>query len=242
MLSSPIVLLCSVFLLSTSCVDSWTVPSLVPIQSSHSPMSSTALNANYSPDRRQALLAASWTSILTSASGAASASANTDLNADSSVFVRRDINTKFAYQFQPPVGATQTGKPLKTHLDEVNFKVTDTSIQFGITVDPVRINSLRDFGTPEEVAAKVVLAEVNRDGVTDVTLVLDPQQFTSQGVLYYELNYLSVGKRGPKHFVARFAIAQQKLYTITAQCKEDDYKNVQSRLQSAVESFAVLTP
>ena len=156
------------------------------------------------------------------------------------MFVRSDNNSRFAYQFQPPNGAIQTGKPLKTHLDEVNFKVPETSIQFGITVDPVRINSLREFGTPEEVAAKVVLAEVNRDGVTDVTLVLDPQQFTSQGVLYYELNYLSVGKRGLKHFVARFAIAQQKLYTMTAQCKEEDYNEVKSRLQSAVESFSVL--
>jgi hypothetical protein len=51
----------------------------------------------------------------------------------------------FAYSVTPPPGFRQTQKPVKTHLDEVNF-ISDTvkGYQFGITVDPVRINSLKE--------------------------------------------------------------------------------------------------
>lgn len=226
-------------------------------------------------DRRQVLLQSVASLFATSSSllvgspaaiavAASTADAKEEENENAQLFTRRggttdannnNDNALFAYQFQPPPGATLTGKPLKTHLDEVNFKVhipgrepATSSLQFGITVDPVRIDSLRDFGTPEEVAAKVVLAEVNRDGVFDVTLMKDPERLEMDngdgGTLYYQLNYLSVGKRGKKRFLARFAIANQKLYALTAQCKEEDYQEaetgVQEAMQRAVESFVVL--
>ena len=178
-----------------------------------------------------------------------------------------DLYTKrskdYAYSFQPPEGFKEGNKPLKTHLDEVNFfKDSDalpSGYQFGITVDPVRIPSLEAFGTPEEVAAKVVLAEVNRDGIFDVTLMKDPikgkqqQQPAASGSstneddaaaaispYYYQLDYLSQGKRGDKRFIAKFFIQNQHLYAMTAQCKEVDYKTVQNQLLKAVESFQVL--
>lgn len=51
----------------------------------------------------------------------------------------------FAYAFQPPSGFEATNKPLKTHLEEVNFMSGDTKgYQFGVTVDPVRITSLKE--------------------------------------------------------------------------------------------------
>jgi hypothetical protein len=54
----------------------------------------------------------------------------------------------FAYAFQPPSGFDVTNKPLKTHLEEVNFMSSDTKgYQFGVTVDPVRINSLKEVST-----------------------------------------------------------------------------------------------
>lgn len=157
------------------------------------------------------------------------------------VFVRR--TDQLAYQFQPPTefGTVPNNKPLKTHLDEVNFiSPNRKGYQFGITVDPVRIGSLEDFGTPEEVAAKVVLSEVNRDGVFDVTLMEDPLVVNGNNNKAYQLNYLSVGKRGRKRYVARFAIVKQKLYALTAQCLEEDYGDLQKALLKAVDSFQVL--
>ena len=49
------------------------------------------------------------------------------------------------YAFQPPPNFEATQKPVKTHLQEVNYVSTDMKgYQYGITVDPVRINSLRE--------------------------------------------------------------------------------------------------
>lgn len=141
----------------------------------------------------------------------------------------------------------EDSKPLKTHLDEVNF-VSETikRYQYGITVDPVRITSLKEFGTPEEVAARVVTAEVNRDGVFEVTLLEDPYQTKTQSddndsvaVDAYILKYLAVGKRGRKVYTNKIFISPNGLlYVLTAQCKEDDYTPAQEKeIKSTVESF-----
>ena len=153
------------------------------------------------------------------------------------VFTRKTPD--FGYEFQPPDNFGTGNKPLKTHLDEINFKSESVGgYQYGITVDPVRIESLRQFGSPEEVAAKVVLAEVNRDGVSDVVLMEDPVAGPDDA--YYQLNYQSKGKRGTKRFVSKFFIEKQKLYALTAQCKEDDFKALESEMLKAADSFRVL--
>lgn len=146
---------------------------------------------------------------------------------------------KFGYEFQPPPNFEPGNKLLKTHLDEVNFENSQISgYQFGITVDPVRISSLRQFGSPEEVAAKVVMAEVNRDGVFEVTLMEDPMAAPDDS--FYLLNYLSKGKRGDKRFLTKFFIQGQMLYALTAQCKEQDYPNLQQDMVQAIDTFRTL--
>ena len=89
-------------------------------------------------------------------------------------------------------------------------------------------------------AAKVVLAEVNRDGVFEVKLINDPVAVEEDGVLSYVLNYLSQGKRGDKRFVAKFSIQNQRLYALTAQVAETDYTAKEKEIMKAVESFRVV--
>eukprot|EP00547_Thalassionema_nitzschioides_P009225 CAMPEP_0194225604 /NCGR_PEP_ID=MMETSP0156-20130528/39983_1 /TAXON_ID=33649 /ORGANISM="Thalassionema nitzschioides, Strain L26-B" /LENGTH=161 /DNA_ID=CAMNT_0038957623 /DNA_START=247 /DNA_END=732 /DNA_ORIENTATION=- len=144
----------------------------------------------------------------------------------------------YSYSFQPPKDTEESNKLLKTHLDEVNFISSSLKgYQYGIIVDPVRINSLKEFGTPEEVAARVVTAEVNRDGVFDVTLVKDPIIEETSGS--YILNYLSKGKRGDKHFVCKIAVAKNKLYVLTAQVKEEKYLSMEKEIMEVVGTFLV---
>eukprot|EP00977_Amphora_coffeiformis_P029915 scaffold43499_cov183-Amphora_coffeaeformis.AAC.2 len=57
---------------------------------------------------------------------------------------------------------------------------------------------------------------------------------------YYQLNYQSKGKRGTKRFIAKFYIEKQKLYALTAQCKEDDFGALKSEMLKAADSFRVL--
>jgi PsbP len=164
---------------------------------------------------------------------------------------RREMN-QFRYEIHVPSdmnGPIQ--KPLKTHYDEVNFKSTTVSgYEIGITVDPVRIDSLIDFGTPEEVAAKVVLAEVNRDGVLEVKLLDDPisgtatlnddTSGTTTTATYYQLNYVSNGKRGRKRYIAKFYVQNHMLLALTAQCKDDTYESIRQDMNEAVSSFRVV--
>jgi len=54
---------------------------------------------------------------------------------------------KFAYSIQIPESCKEGSKPVKTHQDEINFISGDIrGYQYGITVDPVRINSLKEVG------------------------------------------------------------------------------------------------
>lgn len=146
------------------------------------------------------------------------------------------VRKEGGYSVQLPSSLSEpSNKPLKTHLDEVNFN--GDGLQVGITVDPVRISSLRQFGTPPEVAARVVTAEVNRDGVFEVTLWKDPVE-TQEGA--YVLTYLSKGKRGDKRFVCKIYIEHQKLHVLTAQVKEADYARKEKEMMAVVDSFRVL--
>jgi len=51
----------------------------------------------------------------------------------------------FAYRFVYPPDFEPGGKPLKTHLFEINWKSTNLpKYTFGVTIDPVRISSLKE--------------------------------------------------------------------------------------------------
>lgn len=145
----------------------------------------------------------------------------------------------FSYTFTPPPNFKVSNKPLKTHLDEVNFDSQSTKgYQYGITVDPVRLQKLRQFGTPEEVAAKIVTAEVNRDGVYEVTLVRDPIE-DDDGA--YVIEYISDGKRGKKRFVTRTIVNNGRLYVLTVQSKEEDFtEQTRKEVYNTIETFKVI--
>ena len=164
--------------------------------------------------------------------------ADTETQQPSSAYVSPP-NQKFSYTVTPPPYFTTGNKPLKTHLDEINFSSQEVrGYTFGITVDPVRIKSIREFGTPEEVAARVVTAEVNRDGVFQVTLAKDPVE-DANGC--YDIEYISEGKRGIKRFVTRIYIKDGFLYVLTAQSKNDEYDNDREKeVLASVKSFRPL--
>ncbi|KAL7544064.1 hypothetical protein ACHAXR_013568 [Thalassiosira sp. AJA248-18] len=148
---------------------------------------------------------------------------------------------KFGYTVTPPPSFVAGNKPLKTHLDEINFSPEGIrGYTLGITVDPVRIKNIQAFGTPEEVAARVVTAEINRDGVFTVTLAKDPTEDTAAGC--YDIEYISDGKRGTKRFVTRIYIKDGFLYVLTAQSKEAEYDKVrEADVMECVKSFRPLS-
>ena len=147
---------------------------------------------------------------------------------------------KFSYTITPPPGFGQGNKPLKTHLDEINFSPEGIrGYTCGITVDPVRISKIQEFGTPEEVAARVVTAEINRDGIFDVKLAKDATEDKEAGC--YDIEYTSAGKRGTKRIVTRIFIQGGFLYALTVQSKEAEYDKAREEdVLACVKSFKPL--
>ncbi len=152
---------------------------------------------------------------------------------------------QFGYVIAPPPTFVPSNKPLKTHLDEINFSPPPSSsgatrgYTIGVTVDPVRIGGIREFGSPGEVAARVVTAEVGRDGVFEVTLAKDPREDPTNGG--YDIEYVSDGKRGTKRFVTRVYVKDGFLYVLTVQSKEEDYDGArEAEVSECVGSFRPL--
>jgi len=103
----------------------------------------------------------------------------------------------------------------------------------------VRLKTIQEFGTPEEVAARVVTAEINRDGVFTVTMAKDPKEDASAGC--YDIEYISDGKRGTKRFVTRIYVRDGILYVLTAQSKVAEYDEArEADVLECVKSFRPL--
>lgn len=168
---------------------------------------------------------------------ASAAAVTATTTSESGVFFRSGDG--YGYKLAPPRDFAPSNKPLKTHLDEIEFVPTPSvrGYKYGVTVDPVRIDSIRRFGTPDEVAARVVGAEIARDGVTDVTLARDATEDPNDGT--YTIEYVSTGSRGVKHFVARIGIRDRRLYVLTAQVAEDDFRSREKELFETVSTFRI---
>eukprot|EP00587_Corethron_hystrix_P013495 CAMPEP_0113316038 /NCGR_PEP_ID=MMETSP0010_2-20120614/11459_1 /TAXON_ID=216773 ORGANISM="Corethron hystrix, Strain 308" /NCGR_SAMPLE_ID=MMETSP0010_2 /ASSEMBLY_ACC=CAM_ASM_000155 /LENGTH=191 /DNA_ID=CAMNT_0000172645 /DNA_START=173 /DNA_END=748 /DNA_ORIENTATION=+ /assembly_acc=CAM_ASM_000155 len=154
-------------------------------------------------------------------------------------------SNKYFYSFVPPASCSLGNKPVQTHLDEINFNSkTIQGYTYGITIDPVRINSLEEFGSPDEVGQKVIDAEAARDGVTEVKLLSAKRMEKSLGSLScYAIDYRSEGKRGVKIFNTRIYVKDGLLYVLTGQVKEsaieDSDGTLRAEFEKALDSFTV---
>mmetsp|Transcript_20789 Transcript_20789/g.43444 ORF Transcript_20789/g.43444 Transcript_20789/m.43444 type:complete len:225 (-) Transcript_20789:37-711(-) len=102
------------------------------------------------------------------------------------------------YTLPLPSTSTPSNKPLQTHLHESTWSLPTGTVS--VTLDPVRIKGLEEFGVIDVVAERVMEAERGRDGVEEVKLV--GKEVLEGG---YLLRYLSLGKR-PKSITSLFTI------------------------------------
>jgi len=133
-------------------------------------------------------------------------------------------------------------KPLKTHESEIILCPVDgkcSDFTFGVTVDPVKINTLSEFGTPKEVADKVIATEKLRDGIFSVDFV-DAGEVTVGDDQYYKIDYFSRGKRGDKDFACMIAIKSEKLFVLTCGSKKDKGEKQLADMRRARDSFRIV--
>ena len=84
-----------------------------------------------------------------------------------------DEKAKVRFSYDDDLGLVNSPKPLKTHDYEVLLKSENIKgFNVGITRDPVRINSILDFTTPEGLGEKVANVELSKEGVYSAEVVL----------------------------------------------------------------------
>uniref|UniRef100_A0A7R9UFF4 PsbP C-terminal domain-containing protein n=1 Tax=Pinguiococcus pyrenoidosus TaxID=172671 RepID=A0A7R9UFF4_9STRA len=151
--------------------------------------------------------------------------------------VQVEVPEAFSFEESP--------KPLKTHEREFGPFVSKRTkgFKYGVTVDPVKIDDIRKFGSPGEVLDKVTGVELKKDGTLDVTPLSSAEvQFAPKdGGLgpAYELEYIVDSTRGLNHFWSSVTIQRGKLYVLTVQAKEATYSEVSEAAKSILQSFRV---
>ena len=155
-------------------------------------------------------------------------------------------DAQYAYHLSYPADWKEAPKPVKTHMHESLLSSTSgKGLKLGITVDPVKIDSLEAFGTLDQVTERVLAVEAARDGVQNVTLRANAAQLGDTAAeipSYYTIEWATVSSRGKKLFSCKYCITSKKLYVLQVQASLDAFDSddtVRSQVKSIVESFSV---
>ena len=114
-------------------------------------------------------------------------------------------------------------------------------------MDKVKINSIKEFLSPEALGKRVVDVEIQKDNdwymVDPITSVRDLRRTRlleakeENDPLSYVLDYQVDSSRGFKRYLVRTAVDRKYLYIFTIQCNQDAYDNVQATALSMLNSF-----
>lgn len=155
------------------------------------------------------------------------------------------VAEKGLFQFQYPKDYELSPKPLKTHQVEVLLKAKAIKgSNVGVTVDPVKIQSIEEFTTAAGLAEKVLNTERAKEGVFEATLISASE--TSVPIiadgstrLAYDIEYKIDSSRGLNHFNVRATVKDKKLFVFTAQCKEDNYVELKDTTADILKSLTL---
>lgn len=144
------------------------------------------------------------------------------------------------FTFSYPTTWTVKKKPIKTHLSEVIVTSDkDSSTSAGLVVDAVKINTIDQFGSPDEVGNKVVNMEQKKDSVLEATLNR-ASATEKEGLKYYIIDYSVNSTRGVKRYQAKATITGNQLYVFTMQAKKDTFEgDTEDTFSAMLDSFTV---
>lgn len=95
------------------------------------------------------------------------------------------------------------------------------STSVGVTVSPVRVESIQQFGTLEAVGRRLLDAEAKKESTLDVAIVGESERSGRAGALLYAYEYELSSTRGRKRIVNTVTITGSKLYILNGQYKCD---------------------
>lgn len=110
-----------------------------------------------------------------------------------------------------------------------------------LQVDPVKLDNINRFATPEQLAKKVEKVEREKDGVISVSMLnAEGIPFASDDgstVDGYRLEYSVESTRGNNHYVVGASIRNKQLFVLTAQFKEDDLNSLKDEVNEVIKSL-----
>ncbi len=148
------------------------------------------------------------------------------------------------YTFQYSSDLVSSPKLVKTHKEELYYKSKNIKgFNAGLTIDPVKIKSLKEFGTFDELANKLLSIEKAKEGMFDAAIISASESLDSSNTPYpvYDIEYKVDSSRGKKHYYVKATIVDNRLYVFTVQANEDslDDINFKNTAISIKDSFMV---
>lgn len=120
------------------------------------------------------------------------------------------------YQLRPPAGWKKGSKAGA----DVLFEDPDAKgTNLGVTVTPVRIKSLQQFGSVESVGEKLLNVEREKESTRSVSMQSQSQRQNDNGTITYNFDYIIDSTRGTKRVLSTVAIARQKLFIVNGNIK-----------------------
>lgn len=127
-------------------------------------------------------------------------------------------NKQQGYHIQRPEAWSQIGK---AGADVLFEDVQRKSSKLGVTVSPIRVDSLEAFGDLDNVAARLLAAEKAKESTTGVELLRQATRKGQSGVTIYDFEYELDSTRGRKRILNTVAISRRQLYIVNGAAKCD---------------------
>lgn len=123
-------------------------------------------------------------------------------------------NPKQGYSLQRPAHFEQVEK---AGADALFRDSNQKSTTVGVTVSPVRIASLEDFGSLETVGERLLGAEKAKESTISVEILSQRSRTgATSGATIYDFEYELESTRGRKRILSTVSIASRKLYIVNA--------------------------
>lgn len=131
---------------------------------------------------------------------------------------------------------------------DVFFK--GTGVNLGITILPVRISRVEEYGTVEQVAEKIVQTEKAKDGTLRAEIMHKRSVDIGYGITAYDYDYEIQSTRGTKRIISRVCIRDKQLFVVNGTitcgkvdtCDTTKISSLLDETRGAVDSFAFLEP
>ncbi|TVU14465.1 hypothetical protein EJB05_37935, partial [Eragrostis curvula] len=110
------------------------------------------------------------------------------------------------------------------------------SNNIGVVVNPVRLNSLPEFGTPQFVADMLLQAEKKKESTKSAEVISVGERSGNDGLKVYEIEYVLDSTRGgmKRIFTAAF-VASKKLYLLNIAHSDSQEKPLDSQTRTVLE-------